>query len=339
MKQQRFLAVVVLGLMVALPLAGCGGFRFVIDVVPAVDTLRETTVLEDRSAGWGADKVAMIDVTGVLSNGDAGLNPLSSGENPVGRLAESLRKAAEDRRVRAVVLHVNSPGGTVTASDLMYRELKHFKAQTGKPIVVLMSDLAASGGYYISMAGDELIANPTTVTGSIGVIMQTFNVSEGMKRIGIQAEAITSGPNKAVGSPWAPMSTEHRALLQGIVNEMYATFRGVVVANRPDLDGPGLEEITDGRVITGAAAFDLGVVDALGDYRDAFAAAKRRAGITTAKLVKYHRPTKYVGSAYAQGPGGGAAPAAQVNLLQLNVENAGAADASPFLYLWDPAAW
>ena len=314
-------------------LSGCGGMRLIIDVVPAVDGLTETVVLEDPGAE-SSDKIALIQITGMIADADRpGL--LTKGENPVSRLVESLHKAAKDSKIKAIVLRINSPGGTVTASDVVYREIQHFKRTTKKPVVVLMSDLATSGGYYIACAGDEIIAHPTTITGSIGVIIQTFNFSEGMRRIGIKADAITSGPNKAAGSPFEPMPAEHRALLQGLVDEFYANFVAIVTESRPNLSPADLKWITDGRVVTGRRAAEVGLIDSTGDLRDAFEAAKRRAGLTAAKLVKYHRPLEYVGSAYARSP----AANPQINLLQLNLNAGPLLEQSGFYYLWDPAAW
>lgn len=323
-----------------LPLAGvlpgCSGMRFVIDTVPAVDAITETTVLEDTPAAFsltGDSKVALIDVAGLISStGSAGV--LTKKESPVARFAESLRRAADDSKVKALIVRINSPGGTVTASDIMYRELEHFKETTGRPVVVLLGDIAASGGYYLACAGDEIIAHPTTITGSIGVIIQTMNFSEGMRRIGIRAETITSGPNKAAGSPFEPMSAEHRALLQGLVNEFYGQFVGVVETGRDHLDGDDLDWITDGRVVTGRRAAEIGLVDAVGDLRDAFRIAKERAGLNRAKLVKYHRPVEYVGSAFARTPADGRGDA----LVQLNIGTAPAAETA-FYYLWDPTVW
>ncbi len=314
-------------------LSACGGMRFVLDVVPAVDGLTETVVLEDPGADASA-KIALIQITGMIADSDRrGL--ITKGENPVARFVESLHKAAKDAKIKAIVLRINSPGGTVTASDVVYREIQHFKDTSKKPVVVLMSDVAASGGYYIACAGDEIIAHPTTITGSIGVIIQTFNFSEGMRRIGINADAITSGPNKATGSPFEPMPPEHRALLQGLVDEFYANFVAIVTDSRPALSIADLEWITDGRVVTGKRAAEVGLVDSTGDLRDAFAAAKKRANLTAAKLVKYHRPLEYVGSAYAQPP----TTNPQVNMLQFNVGAGPLLDQSGFYYLWDPAAW
>jgi protease-4 len=316
--------------------------RFVVDAIPAEDELTETTVMSDAGAGRGS-KVAQIDVTGLIIDAEKP-QLLGRGENPMSRFVECLRHAEADADVRAVIIRVNSPGGTVTASDVMYREIKRFKAATGKPVVISMADVAASGGYYLAYAGDEIVAMPTTITGSIGVIMQTFNFAEGMRKIGIRADAITSGPNKAAGSPFEPMSPEHRELLQNVVTEFYAGFRQVVVDNRPAISESDIDRITDGRVVTGRRAVELGMVDRLGDLHDAFAAAKERAGLKAARLVKYHRPIEHIGSVYASGGSpvageAGGLGAAQINLVQLNLGAGAAATPTNFYYLWDPAAW
>jgi protease-4 len=327
-------------IIAALQLGGCGGVRFSMDLIPTSNDLVQTSVFEDRAAGWSVAKVALIEVTGTIDNGEAsGLLGLEQSESAVDRFAESLAMAARDTGIKAIIVNIDSPGGGVTASDLMYRELKHFRERTGKPAVVLMGSVAASGGYYLACAGDEIFANPTTVTGSIGVIMQTVNFSEGMKRIGIRADAITSGPNKSMGNPWEPMSPEHRAVLQGVVNDLYATFRGIVSENRPHIDAAHLDEITDGRVVTGPRAVELGVVDRLGDLRDAFASAKERAGIVKARLVKIHREAEHAGTATSPTPSQTQAMQTQINLLQLNVGGLPRAASPSFYYVWDPTVW
>jgi len=326
-------------------LSACTGVRLVIDAVPASDELAETEVQVDPGASTsGGSKVALIDLNGLIINASR-QSLLSNRENPVGRFAESFQKAATDSNVKAVILRINSPGGAVTASDIMYREVMRFREQTRKPVVILMADVAASGGYYVACAGDRIIAHPTTVTGSIGVIIQTVNVADGLNRIGVRAESITSGPNKNMGTPFEPMTPEHRALLQGLVDEFYGNFKSIVTSNRPELDEEELAWVTDGRVITGTKAAEVGLVDAVGDLHDAFAAAKQLANIQSARLVKYHRPLEFVGSAFASTPAGSpmadlpGTGATQINLLQLNIDGAGLAEQPGFYYLWDPAAW
>jgi protease-4 len=320
-------------LLVVLLAGGCTRMRFVVEAVPAEDELTETEVYRDEGAKRSDGKIVIVDVTGLIIDQDRpGL--LRPGENPVSRFAESLRKAADDSRVRGLLVRINSPGGGVTATDVMYRELLRYKEKTGRPVVILMADVAASGGYYLACGGDEIVAHPTTITGSIGVIVQTFNFSEGMHKIGIKADAITSGPNKAMGSPFEPMSPEQRALLQGLVDEFYASFLGVVEKRRPQLAAEDMKWILDGRVITGRQAAEVGAIDRVGDLDTAYEAVKARAGIARARLVKYHRPIEYVGSAYSTAPAAGT----QVNLLQLNLAGLDL-DQPGFYYLWDPLVW
>ena len=326
-------------LFAALMMTGCGPMTFVVGVTPG-DQERDATVVQEAE-GWTADRVAVIDVSGMIVNGRTpGL--LSPGENPVSTFRETLDAAGADRRVKAVVIRLNTPGGAVTASDAMYRDVLRFKQQTGKPVVVLMMDVAASGGYYLACAGDEIIAYPTTVTGSIGVIIQTVSLQPALSRIGISTDAITSGPNKDAGSPFGEMTEGHREVLQGIVDEFYSRFTAVVRERRPNIPAERFAEVTDGRVVSGVAAQELGLVDTLGDLDDAFERAKALAGLSDAKLVVYHREMEYVGSPYASAPGTlGRAPAAggqQINLLQLNLDGSigGLNAPAGFYYLWQP---
>lgn len=322
-------------------LVGCGPTTFVVGLSPG-DMKLEKTVVEEAE-GRTRDEVAIVDVTGLIVNASQdGL--FSKGENPVSAFREKLDKAADDKDVKAVILRINSPGGGVTASEIMHRELVDFREETGKPVVVLMMDVAASGGYYLACGGDAIVAYPSTVTGSIGVIIQTVNFHQALTSIGIVPEAITSGPNKAVGSPLSPMSDEQRAILQGLVDEFYGSFVTVVREARPGLTDEAAARATDGRVVSGIQAQELGLVDHVGDLDDAFALAKSMASIEDADLVLYHRPLDYVASPYAStNIGGGGAgtdinAGVQMNLLQLNVDGSmGGLNMPPgFYYLWRP---
>jgi len=312
-------------------LGGCTGMRFVVDLVPQEDPLTQTVVLEDSGAGWDDDDIALIDVTGIIVDADS--PPLIRRENPVSALSEALSRAAEQDDVEAVIIRLNTPGGAVTATDVMYREVQHFRASTGKPVVILMGDLATSGGMYLACAGDHIIAHPTTVTGSIGVIMQFFDLSDGMQRIGIRSNAITSGSNKSMGTPFEPLEPAQRELFQDMVDEFYGRFRDIVITNRPNLSPGELDAVTDGRIVSGARAAEIGLVDETGDLRTAFTRAKTLANVTRARLVKYHRSQEQVGSPYANAPSTGT----QVNLLNIDVTGGGQTPA--FHYIWDPTVW
>ncbi|MEM6333043.1 MAG: signal peptide peptidase SppA [Planctomycetota bacterium] len=311
-------------------LSGCGPTTFVVGVTPGDQRLKKTVVARDEKAG--GSQVAIIDVSGLIANAERrGL--LRSGENPVATLQEKLAEAAADRSVVAVILRINSPGGTVTASDVMHREIERFRLQTGKPVVALMMDVAASGGYYVALAADEMVAHPTTITGSVGVIVQTISVEPALARLGVRADAIKSGSNKDAGSPLSTMDAAQRATLQALVDDFYERFLDRVRDARPSVDPATMAEATDGRVYSGTKALEMGMIDGLGDLYAALGRAVGRAGVASADLVLYHRPLDYVASPYAQAPA--SANAAQVNLLQLNVDAGLLADMpAGAYYLW-----
>lgn len=291
--------------------------------------LLEKQVLADKGAPAGGPKVALIDVEGLISHSPSpGL--ISTTSNTVDELVARLQKAEDDPRVRAVVLRVNSPGGTVAASETVYRELRSFRERTGKPIVVSMAEVAASGGYYISLAADRIVAQPSTITGSIGVIIQTVNFSRGLSWIGIEARAVRSGPNKDIANPLEPIRDEHYALLQRTVDDFYRSFHDLARAARPDADASRFDSLTDGRIFTGAQAYEERLVDSLGDLRDSFAEAKRLAGVDRARLIKYHPEGRTPASPYALS-------AAPPNSTSMHVSLPPMLSPAPgFYYLWAP---
>lgn len=338
----RFTPVFTLALAaMLLSLVGCGPVTFTIGDEPREAEIESTVVQEDDA--WTFNRIAMVDVTGLIVNGSRkGL--LSQSENPVGRLHEQLETIRDDDSVKALVLRLNTPGGTVTASDAMYREIERFQRESGKPVIALMMDTAASGGYYIACGADRIVAYPTSVTGSIGVIVQTFSLKPAMSRIGIQAEALTSGKNKDAGSPFSTLTPEHREVLQEMVDDFYGRFRNLVRENRPGIPEDQFDKVTDGRVLTGTDAKELGLVDQNGDLYDAWQLAKRLADVEHAHLALYHRPGAFAGSAYAKAPqagaprAGGTGGGTQINLAQINLADTfGIGDQTmTFLYVWRP---
>lgn len=330
-RQQRGTRALVCGLVgVVAGMTGCGSPSFLVTPVPRRHALVETEISRDALLVF--DKIAMIDVTGVIRNApDRQL--LGEGEHAVSRFVEQLEKARRDPLVKAIVLRINSPGGTVVASELMHAELEHFK-KSGKPVIAVMLDLAASGGYYIACAADEIIAQPSTVTGSIGVIMQLFDFSGTMERIGVTGNAITSGGFKDAGSPFRALRPEDRDVFQSIVDDMYERFVDVVVAGRPNLTKQRVRELADGRVYSAPQALDAGLIDRIADMREALAIAKKRAGVRRARVVRYHRPHAYRPGLYSSAP----APPPQINLLNVNLSGLAPATTDRFLYLWQPGA-
>lgn len=315
-------------------------------------TLKESVVATDGAGGGvaaPAAKIALIDVRGMIIDGPVpGL--FTSGRNPVAELALRLRKAEEDPAVKAVVLRISSPGGGVGATETMYNTVRRFRETTGKPVVVQMGDIAASGGYYLALAGDCIIASPSGITGSIGVIIPTFNFSEGMKKVGIVSRSVKSRDNKDLANPFEPIRDGQYAVLQTLVDGMYATFRARVWDRRGGMiSAPGaggapsregacaalvrpivtarFDDLTDGRVMLGSAAVDAGLADATGDVYDAFAKARELAGVPGASLVLYYRGGEKPQTplALSESPplmplvGSGTMQGSEINLLQVQL--------------------
>lgn len=312
-------------------LGGCGPTSFLITPVPADRALDEQTVL--RESVWAQDRIALIDIDGVLQNKHEASLLGPAGEHPVSLLTEKLRQAATDKRVRAIVLRINSPGGTVTASDLMYTEVQRFKQRTGKPVIACMLDVAASGGYYIACAADHIIAHPTTVTGSIGVILVLPEFSGTMQKLGVAVNVVKSGAMKDAGSMFRDLAPQDRAMFQKLIDGMYARFVDVVHDGRPQIEPDRLKELADGRVFLAGEARDAGLVDQVGTLREAIRAAKQAAGIAdrSVKVVRYVRPLQWRPNIYAHTP-----TPSPVSLVNVELPDWLEQSAPQMMYLWAP---
>ncbi len=256
-------------------------------------------IVEDNDA---RDKIAIINLEGVISG--AAFDP--SGYNLVDFLDDQLSMCADDRRVRAVLLKVDSPGGEVLASDEIYRRIQKFQEDSGKPVVASMGSLAASGGYYVSAPCRWIVANELTITGSIGVIMSGYNWRGLMDKVGVQPMVFKSGDMKDMLSPNKrpdEITAEEKALVQGMVNETFERFKEVVregrtrASDRNGADGrqlaAGWEEFADGRIISGKEAHRLGFVDELGNFETAVKRTLEIAGLDAANLVTYRQPFRF----------------------------------------------
>jgi protease IV len=314
-------------LVVSLALAGCSVIS--VDLSPRIRPLEEQTV-----EGRGAAKVLLMDVSGFLSD-EAPSGLINVGTPPptvppLVRLREELKKAADDPDVKAVVVKINTPGGTVTASDIMYREVDGFRRTTKKPVVALMMDVAASGGYYLALAADTIIAHPTTITGSIGVIMLTLNAEGLLQKIGVGASAIKSGERKDMGSPFRTLLPEERAIFQSVVDDFQRQFLAKV-AERRRLASDVVRPLADGRVYTAQQALDLKLIDSIGYVPDALEAARKAARLDEASVIVYKRPRQYRATYYAT-------TESQARGVEASLTQFGALmGAGPrFLYLWAP---
>jgi protease IV len=299
-----------------------------VDLTPPIRPLEETTV-----EGRGDAKILLLEVSGVLS--DEAVSPvLTLGTPPsrvplLVRIREELKKAQDDSRVRALVLRINSPGGTVTASDIVFRELELFRQRTAIPMVAALMDVAASGGYYVALACDTIVAHPTTVTGSIGTIMINVNAEALMQKVGVSATTIKSGDHKDMGSPFRQLTAEERKIFQSVIDDLHRQFV-TKVADRRRLSADAVRGIADGRVFTAEQALTHGLVDKLGYMPDVLAIARQAAGLTEARLVVYRRPRQYRATYYARAEGAGGVEASLSQLAAL------AAPGPRFLYLWWP---
>ncbi|MDH5428901.1 MAG: signal peptide peptidase SppA [Nitrospirota bacterium] len=247
--------------------------------------LQETTI-----SGEGSEKILLIDISGTLTTSkDDGI--FSEPSLPA-RLKEELTKAEKDDHIKAIILRINTPGGTVTSSDILYHELQTFKEKRNVPIISSIMDMGTSGGYYVAMASDYILAHPSTITGSIGVIMLTLNGQGLLEKIGIQPTAIVSGPKKAMGSPFRAMNDEERAIFQDVIDRLYARFLTVVEQGRPNLTPARIRQLADGRIYTADVAKSEGLIDAIGYLDDAVEQAKKRAKLGDAQVVTYTRNSR-----------------------------------------------
>jgi protease-4 len=249
-----------------------------------------TVVLVSLATGEGmalGDAVAIVRVEGVILTGSPPVSPLGGeGGAYSDQIIEHLKQAQKDSSVKAIVLRVNSPGGSVVASDEIYQQI----LKVDKPVVVSMGELAASGGYYISAPADLIVANPATLTGSIGVITEIPNLEDLLKKIGVEVVVIKSGLHKDEGSPFREMTEEEKAIWQAIIDEAYGQFVAIVAEGR-NLPEEKVRETADGRVYTGKQAMELGLVDELGNLPEAIDRAAELGGIEgEPRLVEYHRP-------------------------------------------------
>jgi protease-4 len=233
----------------------------------------------------GTNKIAVIEVDGVIEDGE--------------HVKKQIDKVIADKSVKAVVLRVDSPGGRVTGSDYIFHHLKKLRTEHQMPMVVSMGGLAASGGYYVSMAcGKEdnvIFAEPTTWTGSIGVVIPHYNIAGLMEKWEIEDDSIKSRPLKGIGSITRKMTEEERKVFTELVKESFDRFKGIVKEGRPKLTEQQMDDASTGQIFTTKQAIGLGIVDKEGFIEDAIARALELAKLDAAgtKVVKYHKPKSF----------------------------------------------
>jgi protease-4 len=277
-----------LALFAGLSTLGAGCIYAPLDLgLSDIGKLQEVTLIDSEAE----EKILLVRIDGEISDEPNEDGIFSMREGTVSMVKDMLDVAKERRDVRAVILRIDSPGGGVTASDVIYHEILKFKKESKKPVVALFMDTAASGGYYVAQAADRIVAHPTATTGSIGVIAMLPNVYGLGEKIGVEVNVVKSGPMKDMGNPFRPFRPEEQVVFQKLIDDMYAQFLGVVYNGRKGagLTMDDLKKLADGRVYTAQDAKKAKLVDEIGYFEDAQRSALALAGLKEAKVVTYDR--------------------------------------------------
>jgi len=216
------------------------------------------------------DKIAVVEIRGVITH--------SSG------IIEELNQYKEDEGVKAIILRIDSPGGGVGPSQEIHREV--LKAKSKKKVITSMGSVAASGGYYIASASDLIVANPGTITGSIGVLMEFTNIEELFRKIGIKGLVLKSGEHKDIGSPFREMTSDEKKIIQSVIDNVHQQFIQAVAEGRK-LDRAKVVQVADGRILTGEQAKQVGLVDQMGNLQDAIDTTAKMVGIKGKPVILY----------------------------------------------------
>jgi protease-4 len=287
--------------------------------------VRQRVVAGDSCA---CEKIAIIDVDGVLLNRNfSGLN--SMGENPVALFHEKLQAAQRDPLVKGVVLRINSPGGSVTASDLMRRDLLQFKQQCGKPVVASLLDVGAGGAYYLASACDYVTAHPTSIVGGIGVIINVYSLEDTLQQQNVESQAVRAGEFIDLGTPVKRMDDEGQQILEEIADEFHQRFIDAVAMYRPMAD----RSVMDGRILTANRAAAAGLVDEIAYLDDTIRHAEGLAGLGgSARVVMFRRCNDRALTEFDITPNSPSSLAT----IPLNIPGLDRAGLPHFLYLWQP---
>jgi len=237
---------------------------------------------QQNSVSWGGDAVGLVRIEGGI-----GLTA-ATGDSVNGEVVlDQIRQAEDDERIKAIVVFINSPGGTVVPADEIYQALR----EATKPVIAVMGDVAASGGYYIACGADKILAHPATLTGSIGVYGRLLNAAELLEKLGVEGIIVRSGDSKAVGNIFERPTEEQLAIEQAIVDELHELFVQAVAEGR-EMDSEVVRGLADGRPYTGRQALELGLIDEFGGLSDGIEEAARLGGIEgEPEVIEYRQPT------------------------------------------------
>ena len=262
-------------------------------VVNIPDPTATLPLIEKKISGEGGKKILIIEISGTISRMDYIENIQGKQKiNLVSRVKEELELAKRDDNIRALILLIDSPGGEVTASDLIYHELRKFKREKKIPIISNIVSVGASGSYYVAMVSDKIVAQPTSIVGSIGVIINSVNIKRLMDKIGVDNVTYKSGKYKDLGSPLKPVVAEETKILLNIIKYLHHNFIEIVMDGR-QLSRQEVEQIADGSIFTPVQAKNKGLIDSIGYIDDSIKLAKQLAHLTSASIIMYQRGKRF----------------------------------------------
>jgi protease-4 len=282
--------------------------------------------------GKGGPKVLLLDIDGEITSADAaGVLGFVLNEGTVSRVHDQLAMAKKKKDVKAILLRIDSPGGSPSASDAVYQQILSFKREAGVPVIAHFMGTGASGAYLIAMAADEVVATRTSITGSIGVLLMGVNLAGLMDKIGVENQTLTSGAFKDAGSLLRPMKGAERAQLQSVVDDLYHQFVSVVDEGRPDLSNERVRELADGRIYSAQQALEAGLIDRIDTLEGSLEQLRLRLGADSVRVVSYHRQRRSAGNLYSR--------AQPLPSLELPRDPLARAWPRPgFYYLWLPGS-
>lgn len=301
-----------------------------------VTVIKPVTPLKQQVVeGKGHPKILLINVSGFISEREQS-DRLKLQKEPslVAEIRETLQKAERDADIRGLIVKIDSPGGTVSASDIIYHELTNFKNKKQVPVYACITGLGTSGAYYIAAAADKIYSHPNAITGSIGVIALKLNIEGLMTKLGIQDETIKSGDKKDIASPFRPLTLEERAILQEVIDDLHTRFIDAVFEKRKEaLPMQDLKDLADGRIYTARSALMFHLIDHIGYMDDVVTDMKKSLDLEEARIVSYQRGEEYSGTIYSSSP---AHDSSLMDLLGDYTDGHSPLPGVSFLYLWNP---
>jgi protease-4 len=301
-----------------------------------VSLIPQTKPLEEKLLeGKGKPKILLVDLDGMISfKEETGCLNIKTKPSKVAFFREALRKAENDPDIAGVIVRINSPGGTVAASDAIYHEFMNFKQKRKIPVYAYITELGASGAYYVASAADRIMASPAAITGSIGVVAMKISIEGLLSKIGVSDETYKSGPKKDFWSPFRPSTPEEKKMLQEIIDRLYKRFIGVVYANRKRvLTEKEVRTLADGRVLVADEALDSGLIDQVAYLDETITAMKKALNIERARVITYARSGTFKSNIYSGMPPPGQQT---INLISISGDSLSLFPGVQFMYLWNP---